>query len=124
MERRPTRVLIVDDDTAMAQAMVRMLRRSKGFDVRVAQSAASALETAAGFVPDITFLDIDLPDMSGYELARLMHQHPDLQQMRLIALTESGEHRGREQARTSGFERYLIKPVTPAALREALQPSR
>ncbi len=117
-----TRVLVVDDDTTKSQALVRMLRRSGGCTTRVAKSAATALEAAAEFIPDVTFVQIDLPDMSGYELARLMHQHPRLQQMRLIALTASGEHPGREHARTSGFERYLVRPITLAALREALQP--
>jgi CheY-like chemotaxis protein len=114
------RILIVDDDTATARTLVRMLRRRGDCETRVARSAATALEAAAEFIPDVIFVDIDLPDMSGYELARLMHQHPRLQQMRLIALTDSRVHARREQARSSGFERYLVKPVTLAALEQAL----
>jgi CheY-like chemotaxis protein len=118
------RVLIVDEDAATARALVRMLRRRGDCETRVARSAATALKAAAEFIPDVIFVDIDLPDMSGYELARLMHQHPQLQQMRLIALTDSREHPGREHARTSGFERYLVRPITLVALQEALEPSR
>ncbi len=73
--------------------------------------------------PSIIFVDIELPDMSGYDVALLLHQHPRLQQMRLIALTDSGEHPGREHARTSGFERYLVKPISVAALQEVLDTS-
>jgi CheY-like chemotaxis protein len=65
-------------------------------------------------------VDIELPELSGYDVALLLHQHPRLQRMRLIALTESDEHPGREQARTPGFERYLVKPVTAVALQEVL----
>jgi len=114
------RILIVDGDVGSAQSLARMLRESGHDETRVAQSATTALQAAVEFAPDIIFLDIDLPDMSGYDLARLLHQHPQLQQMRLIALTDIGEHPGREHARTSGFERYLVKPVTLAALQEVL----
>jgi CheY-like chemotaxis protein len=86
----------------------------------VAHSAATALEVANQFIPSIVFLDIELPDMSGYEAALLLHQHPQLQHTRLIALTDSGVHPAREHARASGFERYLVKPLTPEAVREVL----
>jgi CheY-like chemotaxis protein len=97
-----------------------LLRESGHEETRVAHSAAAALQIAVRFVPNIVFLDIDLPDMSGYELALHLHQHPQLQHMRLIALTDKGEHPAREHARTSGFERYLVKPLTAEAVKEVL----
>ncbi len=120
-----TRILIVDDDTDAARSLLRMLQESGHDETRVEHSAATALQAAAEFVPGIIFVDIELPDVSGYDVALLLHQHPQLRQTRLIALTDSGEHPGREQARTSGFERYLVKPVSAAALQELLDtPSR
>jgi CheY-like chemotaxis protein len=115
-----TPILIVDHDVESARTLGRLLRRWGYRNVRCEHSASAALESAVGFSPDIVLLDIELPDMSGYELALVLHQHPRLQSMRLIALTNSGDHPGRERARASGFERYLVKPVTAAALREIL----
>jgi CheY-like chemotaxis protein len=114
------RIFIVDDDFESAQSLAALLRESGHDDTRVVHSAAAALQIAVRFVPNIIFLDIDLPDMSGYDLALHLHQHPQLQQTRIIALTDTGEHPAREHARTSGFERYLVKPVTAEAVQEVL----
>jgi len=114
-------ILIIDDDAASVGVLVRTLHHSGAHQVRVASSAADALRIALQFRPALTFLDIELPDMGGYELALLLHQHRQLQQMRLVALTDSGEHPGREHARASGFERYIVKPITRAAVIEALE---
>jgi CheY-like chemotaxis protein len=120
-----TRILIVDDDVDTTRSLARMLRELGHDDTRVEHSAATALRAAIEFAPSVIFVDIELPDLSGYDVALLLHQHPRLQQMRLIALTESEEHPGREQARTSGFERYLVKPVAASALQEVMDmPSR
>ena len=117
------RILIVDDDADSARLLSRMLQESGNDETRVARSAVTALQAAVKFRPSIIFVDIELPDMSGYDVALLLHQHPRLQQTRLIALTDSGEHPGREHARTSGFERYLVKPISVAALQEVLDTS-
>jgi CheY-like chemotaxis protein len=114
------RVLIVDDDAASVQTLLRVLQESGEHEVRVAASAAGALRAAVEFRPAVIFLDIELPDMGGYELAALLHQHPQLQDTRLIALTGEGGHPAREQARASGFERYLVKPIGDAAVREVI----
>jgi CheY-like chemotaxis protein len=119
--RIPTPILIVDDDPGSARVLARLLRKWGFCTVRSAHSAAAALALAVAFSPRIVLLDIELPDMSGYELARLLHQHPLLQDVRLIALTENGEHPARERARVAGFERYLVKPITTTALREILE---
>lgn len=114
------RVLIVDDDAASVQTLVRVLQECGEREIRVATSAARALRTAVEFRPAVIFLDVELPDMGGYELATLLHQHPQLQHMRLIALTGEGGHPAREHARASGFERYIVKPISDAAVREVL----
>jgi CheY-like chemotaxis protein len=87
-------------------------------DARVAYTGASALALAAEFVPTVALLDLGLPDMSGYELARHLSRHPQLHALRLIALTADSEHPGRELARAAGVERYLSKPVRSAELAE------
>ena len=120
MPQHSTAVLIVDDDEELTHSLARLLLKWGCVEVRSVHSAAAALQSAIEFSPGIVLLDIDLPDMSGYRLARLLHQHPHLQNIRLIALTDSGDHPGREHARASGFERYLVKPITAVALREIL----
>lgn len=116
------RILIVDDDSASASSLVRILQDSGYDETRVVRSAATALKAAIDFDPGIVFVDIELPDMTGYDVALLLHQHPHrrLRHMRLIALTDNTEHLGRERARMSGFERYLVKPVSAAALLDVL----
>jgi CheY-like chemotaxis protein len=115
------RILIVDDDVDSALVLARLLHESGHDQTLVEHSARTALATAVKFHPSIIFVDVELPDMSGYDVARLLHQHPQLRQMRLIALTDSEEHPGREHARQSGFERYLVKPISVAALEEVLE---
>jgi CheY-like chemotaxis protein len=112
------RILIVDDDVKAADALATLLQSTGYGDARVAYDGASALALAVEFVPTVALVDLDLPDMSGYEVARRLSQHPQLQTLRLIALTADSEHPGRELARQAGVERYLIKPVGPADLAE------
>jgi len=122
IDSRP-RILIVDDDVPLANSLARMLGSAGKYDVRIVHLAADAVAAAAEHVPSIVFLDIELPDMSGYEVAKLLHQHAHLQAVRLIALTDSIDHPGREDARAAGFERYLVKPVTLAELQKVLRRS-
>jgi CheY-like chemotaxis protein len=112
------RILIVDDDVNAAAALASLLQSAGYGDARVAHTGATALAVAVEFVPTILLVDLDLPDMSGYAVARQLSQHPQLRNLRLIALTVNSAHPGRELAREAGIERYLIKPVGAAALDE------
>jgi CheY-like chemotaxis protein len=112
------RILIVDDDVEAAAALGSLLQSAGYGDVRVAYTGATALALAVAFVPTVLLVDLDLPDMSGYDVARHLSQHPQLRNLRLIALTANSAHPGRELAREAGIERYLIKPVGAAALDE------
>ena len=112
------RILIVDDDVVAAAALASLLQSAGYGDARVAHTGATALAVAVEFVPTILLVDLDLPDMSGYAVARQLSQHPQLRNLRLIALTANSAHPGRELAREAGIERYLIKPVGAAALEE------
>jgi CheY-like chemotaxis protein len=112
------RILIVDDDADAAYALASLLQSTGYGDARTACTGATALALAVEFVPTVLLVDLELPDMSGYEVARHLSQHPQLQNLRLIALTANSDHPGRELARAAGIERYLIKPVGAADLDE------
>jgi CheY-like chemotaxis protein len=117
----PRRILIVDDDVEVAKSLAQMIEAAAPGEIRLVHRAAEALAAAEEFAPDIVFLDIELPDGGGYEVAKALHRHANLQSTRLIALTESIEHPGREHARAAGLERYLVKPVTAAELQKVLR---
>ena len=113
MSRAGANILIVDDDVELRQSARDMLDTEGGSTNRAwCICAADAVAPRRGFPPAIVFLDIELPDMSGYEVAQILRRHAQLQATRLIALTDNIEHPGREDARAAGFERYLVKPVT------------
>lgn len=112
------RILIVDDDEGAANALASLLHSVGYGEARVACTGKTALALAVEFVPAVVLIDLELPDMSGYEVARHLSQHSQLQNLRLVALTANNEHPGRELARQSGIERYLMKPVGAADLDE------
>ena len=119
-EAAARRALIVDDDATDARALTLLLIAAGHWDYRVVHTAAEAIPAAVEFLPGIIFLDIELPGMSGYDVALLLRQHAELQGTRLIALTDDIEHGARERARDSGFERYLVKPVADLELQKVL----
>jgi CheY-like chemotaxis protein len=103
--------LIVDDDIESSTSLEIMLRASGYSETRVAYSGHAALAIAADFRPTMVLLELGLLDMSGYEVARMLRERAQSRDLRLIALTSSREHAGRELAQVAGFERYLLKPV-------------
>lgn len=115
------RVLIVDNDIKSSDLLELMLHASGYSETRVAYSGHAALAIAAEFRPSVVLLELELLDMSGYEVARLLREHAQCDDLRLIALTSSREHEGRELARVAGFERYLLKPVAVPDLLRLLQ---
>jgi CheY-like chemotaxis protein len=123
MSVAPPRILIVDDDVELAKSLATMLEAAGAYETRIVHCAADAVAAAVEHAPAIVLLDIELPDMSGYDVAKLLHQHAHLQAIRLIALTDNIEHPGREYARAAGFERYLVKPVTAIELQKVLRRS-
>jgi CheY-like chemotaxis protein len=114
-------VLVVDSDAGAADALEVMLHASGYPQTRVAYSAHAALAMAAHFQPGVVLLDLNLLDMTGYELAQSLREQAQTQALRLIAMTSSREHTGRELARAAGFERYLRKPVAALALSALLE---
>jgi CheY-like chemotaxis protein len=117
----PVRILVVDDDIKSSDSLELMLHASGYSETRVAYSGHAALAIAAEFQPSVVLLELSLLDMSGYEVARLLRERAQSHDLRLIALTSSREHAGRELARVAGFERYLLKPVAALDLAALLQ---
>jgi signal transduction histidine kinase/CheY-like chemotaxis protein len=112
-ERR--RVLIADDNRDAADSLSLLLELS-GHEVRVAHLGRTALSLAQTFRPDVAFLDIGMPDLTGYEVARALRQEPWAMNLRLIALTGWGQEDDRRRALEAGFDHHLTKPVSPDLL--------
>jgi two-component system CheB/CheR fusion protein len=91
-----------------------------GHQVRACYDGTEALEAVRDFRPNTVVLDIGLPGMNGYEVARRLRQEDTEGKLRLIALTGYGQPRDRELAREAGFDRHLTKPVDPETLSQAL----
>jgi CheY-like chemotaxis protein len=113
------RVLVVDDNVDGADSLVQLLRM-KGYTAEAAHDAASALMMFEALRPDVAVLDIGLPDMDGYALARKMREQAGDRLPRLIALTGYGLEGDRELAAAAGFDLHLVKPVAAETLLEAL----
>ena len=124
LSTEPARILIVGNDISSSDSLERLLHASGYSQTRVAYSGHAALAIAAEFQHSVALLELNLLDMSGFEVARLLREQAQGHDLRLIALTPSGEHAGREMARVAGFERYLLKPVAAAELASLLQMQR
>jgi signal transduction histidine kinase/ActR/RegA family two-component response regulator len=104
------RILVVDDNEDAGDTLAEALRDG-GHDVRVATDGPGALAVAAEFGPDIVLLDIGLPVMDGYEVARRLRQRTDPRPPRLLALTGYGQEKDRARALAAGFDDHIVKPV-------------
>ena len=105
-----TTVLVVDDNNDAAETL-QLLLQAMGHDVFVAHSPEEALKLAREVSPAVLFLDIGLPGMDGYELARRLRAHPATERSTFIALTGYGQEDDRKNASDAGFDRFLVKPV-------------
>lgn len=113
------RVLIVDDNVDAAESLA-ILLRSWGCDVNVATDAGSALASRKSDPVDVILLDIGLPDIDGFEVARRVRELPDAERTRLIAVTGYGWEIDPEQFSRSGFDAHLTKPVDLAQLKRVI----
>jgi signal transduction histidine kinase len=119
---RPHRILLVDDNADGAFMLAELLRFD-GHEVETALSGMEALERVNTFHPDVALLDIGLPGLDGYEVARRIRAEPGNGSIRLIAITGYGREEDREAARDAGFVAHLVKPVEYSALQRALNRS-
>jgi signal transduction histidine kinase/ActR/RegA family two-component response regulator len=107
---RSQRILLVDDNRDAADSTAQALREA-GHEVRVAYDGPSALDVGGEMTPSLALLDIGLPVMDGYELARRLREQRPGAALKLVALTGYGQKADRENSRQAGFDAHLVKPV-------------
>jgi signal transduction histidine kinase/DNA-binding response OmpR family regulator len=115
-------VLVVDDNVDAATLLGDLLS-SRGYRTHVAHDAAEVLRLAGDFVPDVALLDIGLPAMDGYELARRLRALPAWRHVKLLALTGYGQSTDRARSVDVGFDHHLVKPIDLATLERYLPPA-
>jgi CheY-like chemotaxis protein len=113
-------VLIVDDNVDAARTMADALDLA-GYDTRVSFDGPAALDASASFEPDAVLLDLGLPLMDGYEVARELMAGPSDRRPILVALTGYGQLSDQERTRTAGFNSHLVKPIDPPQLITVLE---
>jgi PAS domain S-box-containing protein len=109
------RVLVADDNRDAADSLA-MLLSLAGHEVRVAHGGDAALAEARAFRPEVALLDIGMPDVDGYGVARALRTEPWGRQLRIVALTGWGQDGDKQLAAEAGFDAHLTKPVDPAML--------
>jgi two-component system, cell cycle response regulator DivK len=120
--RQPIRVLFVEDDRATRDGYHAYLT-AHGLEVQSAANAHEALLFAATVAPDVIVLDLGLPDIDGWEVARQLKAGPRTMSVPIIALTGAAMPHERASAMRAGCDRYLTKPCVPADLLEAIRRS-
>lgn len=109
---RPLHILIADDNVDLTVSFSELLS-SYGHRVEVVHDGAAAVRAARANVPDIALLDIGMPSLDGYQVARQLRADATTQHIHLVAITGWGRDADREEARTAGFDHHLLKPVNP-----------
>ena len=119
-ENQGRRILLADDNVDFANSLGQLLT-SRGHQVRIAYDGAQALQIASEFSPDIAFVDIGMPKVHGYEVARRVRAEPATASCVLVAVTGWGQENDRKRAREAGFDRHLVKPVDPVEIEAILE---
>ena len=115
---RSLRILIVEDDVDSGDSL-NLLLRLYGHEVQVARTGPTALEMASAFRPDVVLLDIGLPGMDGYQVARRLRERPEFKEVMMCALTGyTPSEADRQRQQETGFDHYYVKPVDLARLLE------
>jgi len=116
---RACRMLVVDDNHDGADLMA-VLLRLQGHEVEVAHDGYCALEIAARFEPEVVLLDIGLPGLNGYDVAKQLRQMNHQRPQCLIAMTGYGSDEDRQRTEEAGFNHHIVKPIEPAELNKLL----
>ena len=116
---RSLRVLIVEDNLDAAE-MLDVAVSDLGHATRQAHDGATAITCAGQFAPDVIFLDVGLPVMSGYDVARALRSQPEFDRVHIAAVTGWGQDEDRRKAREAGFDSHFTKPLAPAAMEDLL----
>jgi CheY-like chemotaxis protein len=109
------RVLVADDDQDTVLSLTTLLR-DEGYEVRGVHRGAEVLQAVFNFAPDVVLLDIGMPQMSGYDVARTLRERYGSARPALIAVTGRAGETDRQQARAAGFEHHVAKPYEPREL--------
>ena len=113
------RILVIEDNEPNLELMTYLLGAS-GHDISSATDGAQGIEMALADFPDLVVLDIQLPDLSGYEVLDRMRRSPNLATVPIIAVTANAMVGDRDQALGAGFDGYLPKPIEPATFARAI----
>jgi PAS domain S-box-containing protein len=120
---KPLKVMVVDDNRDAGQ-MLAFLLHAMGHETTVVEDGNTALIEAEKYLPQVFILDIGLPDMTGYELAKRLKENPKTRSGVYIALSGYGQDHDKESAKSAGFDHYLVKPVQSTILIEVLNSAR
>jgi len=120
---RGRRILVVDDNRDAATSLAELLQLS-GHEAEIAHDGLEALQMAQNLRPDVVLLDIGLPKLNGFEVARKIRQETWGKNMMLVALTGWGQDGDRKKSGEAGFNAHLVKPVDPVTLMELLDGTR
>lgn len=113
------RILVVDDVPDTAESFARLLGRM-GFDSTFVTDPRLAVDTAYRFAADLVFLDIGMPGMDGYEVARMLRGQFGWDKLRIVAVTAYGQQADRDRSRQAGFDAHVVKPVSLDLVRSIL----
>ncbi|MDR1929878.1 MAG: response regulator [Treponema sp.] len=109
------KIILAVDDMAVGLTTVRTILQQE-YDVRLAKSAAIALDMLSHFKPELILLDIEMPEMTGFEFTRLLRQNPEYSDIPVIFVTSHANPQFIDQAVEFGAEGYIVKPYIPEAL--------
>lgn len=113
------RVLVVDDNLDSAETIA-LMAQLWGHDVRTAHNGQAALELAEDYRPEVVLLDIGLPGMDGFEVAKRLRAQEWMVGVMLVAMTGYGQEEDRRRSREVGFDHHMVKPIDPGALQALL----
>ena len=116
----PKRILVVDDMHDIALSLVLVLQRL-GHKAEFVTDSWKALEAARRLRPELVFLDIGMPGLDGYSLARMFRQEFGFDDLRLVALTAWGSDEDRAESRRAGFDAHVTKPADPETIDSILE---
>ena len=114
---KPYKVLVVDDEPFICRSLSFVLRKDN-YEVFEARNGEEALRLIEEHRPDLVFLDVMMPKISGFEVTERVRQNPELQGMKIILLTAKGQDSDRERGEVVGADDYMTKPFSPTKILE------
>lgn len=118
--KRSLRVLVVDDSRDAAESFARLLQ-TMGCEATFITNPYLAVETARRLRAEVAFLDINMPGIDGYALARVLRRQHGWEELRIVAVTGYGSGDDRARSRRAGFDAHVVKPVSPELVESMLQ---